>query len=424
MSKEHFAVFQYFVSIIPTTFIDAWGRRLNTNQYSVNDYTRTVEHGMGVPGIFIKYDVEPLIMTIRERTTTLTQFLVRLAGILGGVWVCAGFGLRVGDRIMRVAGKTLGSGEQETSPEQYAASYSSAYARSSGLTGISSRAPGVPSYNPPQQPGPARWMDGSPASASSASGFMSGVRDKTASAFGTLTGGASHRIPSRCSRESTRRKEEHDLPSLEGGNMALRLAQDPFFEDLELCAEAPPQLVAAELLCDCDLALVVELVAELEQAELERQAVVEVGEGNDGARGKGLHQRGLVHARKRAWRPRADAVEESFVQRLRSMEITRERRNQTTHASLSIVTSTNLLHASKPPEVPMTLTSFSSASFGTLTLTVFSLPSSKHGLGILTPPVASHGAVGASPSRTWSGWASEYVKVASELIDLRACIRP
>lgn len=193
MSKEHFAVFQYFVSIIPTTFIDAWGRRLNTNQYSVNDYTRTVEHGMGVPGIFIKYDVEPLIMTIRERTTTLTQFLVRLAGILGGVWVCAGFGLRVGDRIMRVAGKTLGSGEQETSPEQYAASYSSAYARSSGLTGISSRAPGVPSYNHHNNQVPHRWVDGSPASASSASGFMSGVRDKTASAFGTLTGGASHR---------------------------------------------------------------------------------------------------------------------------------------------------------------------------------------------------------------------------------------
>lgn len=186
-SNEHFAVFQYFVSIVPTTFIDAWGRRLNTNQYSVNDYTRTVEHGMGVPGIFIKYDVEPLTMTIRERTTSLTQFLVRLAGILGGVWVCAGFGLRVGDRIVRIAGKTMGGGEQDASPEQYAASYSSAYARpsaSSGLMGISTR--GGSSYATP------RWMDGS-SSSSSSSGFMNGVRDKTASAFGSLTGGPSHR---------------------------------------------------------------------------------------------------------------------------------------------------------------------------------------------------------------------------------------
>lgn len=36
-------------------------------------------------GIFIKYDIEPMSLTIRERTTTLLQFLVRLAGIVGGI---------------------------------------------------------------------------------------------------------------------------------------------------------------------------------------------------------------------------------------------------------------------------------------------------------------------------------------------------
>lgn len=36
-------------------------------------------------GIFFKYDIEPMSLTIRERTTSLIQFLVRLAGIIGGV---------------------------------------------------------------------------------------------------------------------------------------------------------------------------------------------------------------------------------------------------------------------------------------------------------------------------------------------------
>jgi hypothetical protein len=37
------------------------------------------------PGIFFKYDIEPVSLTIRERTTTLVQFLIRLAGIVGGI---------------------------------------------------------------------------------------------------------------------------------------------------------------------------------------------------------------------------------------------------------------------------------------------------------------------------------------------------
>jgi hypothetical protein len=49
----------------------------------VTDSTRVVQHGQGVPGIFFKFDVEALGMTIRERTTTLYQFLIRLAGVIG-----------------------------------------------------------------------------------------------------------------------------------------------------------------------------------------------------------------------------------------------------------------------------------------------------------------------------------------------------
>lgn len=102
-------------------FIDARGRKLHTHQYSVTDYTRQIEHGKGVPGIFIKYDIEPLQMTIRQRSTSLFQFLVRLAGVLGGVWVCVGYAFRVTNRVANFA-TNVGGGERDT-PEAYAASY-------------------------------------------------------------------------------------------------------------------------------------------------------------------------------------------------------------------------------------------------------------------------------------------------------------
>jgi hypothetical protein len=52
-------------------------------QYAVTDYTRSFEHGKGVPGIFFKYDLEGMALTIRERTTSLYQFLIRLVGVVG-----------------------------------------------------------------------------------------------------------------------------------------------------------------------------------------------------------------------------------------------------------------------------------------------------------------------------------------------------
>lgn len=116
-----FTVFQYFVSAVPTLFVDARNRQLHTHQYSVTDYTRQIEHGKGVPGIFIKYDIEPVQLTIHQRSTSLLQFLVRLAGVVGGVWVCVGYAFRLTNRLTTLA-STVASTDTNT-PESYAASY-------------------------------------------------------------------------------------------------------------------------------------------------------------------------------------------------------------------------------------------------------------------------------------------------------------
>lgn len=61
--------------------------------------------------MFFKYDLDGMSLTVKEATTSLYQFLIRLAGVVGGVWTVAGFGLRVVNRAQKVVtGKEAGKG--------------------------------------------------------------------------------------------------------------------------------------------------------------------------------------------------------------------------------------------------------------------------------------------------------------------------
>ena len=74
-----------------------------------------------VPGIFFKFDIEPVRLTLIQRTTTLAQFFIRsvtffhsasshhshfwfhsCVGVIGGIFVCASWGLRRTDRMISV----------------------------------------------------------------------------------------------------------------------------------------------------------------------------------------------------------------------------------------------------------------------------------------------------------------------------------
>lgn len=69
--------YQYFLTVVPTTYIAPRQKPLNTHQYSVTHYERVLEHNKGSPGIFFKFDLEPLTLSIHQRTTTLIQLLIR-----------------------------------------------------------------------------------------------------------------------------------------------------------------------------------------------------------------------------------------------------------------------------------------------------------------------------------------------------------
>ena len=61
-----------------------------TNQYSVTEY-KTESNEQGLPGMFFRYDIEPILVRVtEEKRTTFIHFIVRMCGILGGTFLCVG----------------------------------------------------------------------------------------------------------------------------------------------------------------------------------------------------------------------------------------------------------------------------------------------------------------------------------------------
>ncbi|KAI5840458.1 endoplasmic reticulum vesicle transporter-domain-containing protein [Morchella snyderi] len=90
-TEDHFYKFQYYLSVVPTIYESyTTGRRLATNQYAVTEQSRAVP-AHNVPGIFFKYDIEPISLTVTDSRTPVIQFIVRLVNIIGGVLVSGGW---------------------------------------------------------------------------------------------------------------------------------------------------------------------------------------------------------------------------------------------------------------------------------------------------------------------------------------------
>ncbi|KAI0763353.1 endoplasmic reticulum vesicle transporter-domain-containing protein [Trametes elegans] len=95
ITQDPFVAYQYFLHVVPTTYIAPRSAPLNTHQYSVTHYTRVLDHHRGTPGIFFKFDLEPMKLTIHQRTTTLVQLFIRCVGVIGGVFVCMGYAVKI-----------------------------------------------------------------------------------------------------------------------------------------------------------------------------------------------------------------------------------------------------------------------------------------------------------------------------------------
>lgn len=92
ISEDRYHVFQYYMQIVPTKF-NTLDRSMNTNQFSVTERNRTINHSKGshgVSGIFFKFDMNALSVEIVEQRKSFLQFLIRLCGVIGGIFATSG----------------------------------------------------------------------------------------------------------------------------------------------------------------------------------------------------------------------------------------------------------------------------------------------------------------------------------------------
>ncbi|KAL0962944.1 hypothetical protein UPYG_G00347440 [Umbra pygmaea] len=85
-------MFQYFITVVPTK-LHTSKVSADTHQFSVTERERVIDHAAGshgVSGIFMKYDTSSLMVTVSEQHMPFWQFLVRLCGIIGGIFSTTG----------------------------------------------------------------------------------------------------------------------------------------------------------------------------------------------------------------------------------------------------------------------------------------------------------------------------------------------
>ncbi|CAI9726119.1 Hypothetical predicted protein [Octopus vulgaris] len=92
ITKQNYHMFQYFMQVVPTE-VRTYKNNMDTYQFAVTAKNRTINHekgSHGVAGIFIKYDIASLKIRVREEHRPYWQFLVRLCGIIGGMFSVSG----------------------------------------------------------------------------------------------------------------------------------------------------------------------------------------------------------------------------------------------------------------------------------------------------------------------------------------------
>jgi len=104
IQKDEIAMFQYFVKIVPTTYENLANEIINTNQFSVTermkilppvdtnkeqDHSPTHDHS-GLPGVFVMYDLSPIMVKYTEKQRSFSHFLTSVCAIVGGVFTVAG----------------------------------------------------------------------------------------------------------------------------------------------------------------------------------------------------------------------------------------------------------------------------------------------------------------------------------------------
>ncbi|KAJ8916274.1 hypothetical protein NQ315_016414 [Exocentrus adspersus] len=86
-------MFQYYLKIVPTTYVKKDGTVINTNQFSVTKHQKSISMmsgESGMPGIFFSYELSPLMVKYTEKERSFGHFITNVCAIIGGVYTVAG----------------------------------------------------------------------------------------------------------------------------------------------------------------------------------------------------------------------------------------------------------------------------------------------------------------------------------------------
>ncbi|XP_077994203.1 endoplasmic reticulum-Golgi intermediate compartment protein 2-like [Glandiceps talaboti] len=92
VTQDSMRMYQYFIQIVPTQ-VNTNAAKVDTHQYAVTERDRVINHASGshgVAGVFFKYDLSSLSIKVTEEHQPIWQFMVRLCGIVGGVFATSG----------------------------------------------------------------------------------------------------------------------------------------------------------------------------------------------------------------------------------------------------------------------------------------------------------------------------------------------
>jgi len=85
-------MYMYYAKVVPTSYSDVDGKVIDTNQFSVTEHFRALDKGdtQSLPGVFLFYELSPIMVRFTEGRRPLSHFLTQLCAILGGVFTVAG----------------------------------------------------------------------------------------------------------------------------------------------------------------------------------------------------------------------------------------------------------------------------------------------------------------------------------------------
>ena len=90
--KDTHGMYQYYVKIVPTSYLKLDGTEIESNQYSVTEHLRHLApgSGRGMPGVYFYYQVSPISAKIVEKRKPFLEFLTSTCAIIGGTFTVMG----------------------------------------------------------------------------------------------------------------------------------------------------------------------------------------------------------------------------------------------------------------------------------------------------------------------------------------------